>query len=89
MTQITVELPDELAIQIQSQIAQGEFSNLGEYVVYLLQQEQSQLRSTELEKMFLAGLDSGELIEITDQWWEQKRREILSWLTEFSAGATR
>jgi antitoxin ParD1/3/4 len=78
MTQITVELPDELAIQIQSQIAQGEFSNLGEYVVYLLQQEQSQLRSTELEKMFLAGLDSGELIEITDQWWEQKRREILS-----------
>jgi antitoxin ParD1/3/4 len=78
MTQITVELPDELAIQIQSQIAEGEFSNLGEYVVYLLQQEQSQLRSTELEKMFLAGLDSGELIEITDQWWEQKRREILS-----------
>jgi len=78
MTQIIVELPDELAIQIQSQIAQGEFSNLGEYVVYLLQQEQSQLRSTELEKMFLAGLDSGELIEITDQWWEQKRREILS-----------
>jgi len=78
MTQITVELPDELAIQIQSQIAQREFSNLGEYVVYLLQQEQSQLRSTELEKMFLAGLDSGELIEITDQWWEQKRRETLS-----------
>jgi antitoxin ParD1/3/4 len=78
MTQITVELPDELAIQIQSQIAQGEFSNLGEYVVYLLQQEQSQLRSTELEKMFLAGLDSGEVIEITDQWWEQKRRETLS-----------
>ena len=78
MTQITVELPDELAIQIQSQIAQGEFSNLGEYVVYLLQQEQSQLRSTELEQMFLAGLDSGELIEITDQWWEQKRQETLS-----------
>ena len=78
MTQITVELPDELAIQIQSQIAQGEFSNLGEYVVYLLQQEQSQLRSTQLEKMFLAGLDSGELIEITDQWWEQKRQETLS-----------
>ena len=78
MTQITVELPDELAIQIQSQIAHGEFSNLGEYVVYLLQQEQSQLRSTELEKMFLAGLDSGELIEITDQWWEQKRQETLS-----------
>jgi antitoxin ParD1/3/4 len=78
MTQITVELPDELAIQIQSQIAQREFHNLGEYVVYLFQQEQSQLRSTELEKMFLAGLDSGELIEITDQWWEQKRRKILS-----------
>ena len=67
-----------MAIQIQSQIAQREFSNLGEYVVYLLQQEQSQLRSTELEKMFLAGLDSGELIEITDQWWEQKRRKTLS-----------
>jgi antitoxin ParD1/3/4 len=78
MTQITVELPDELAIQIQSQLAQGEFSNLGEYVVYLLQQEQLQLRSTQLEKMFLEGLDSGELIEITDQWWEQKRRETLS-----------
>ncbi|MGL5035392.1 MAG: ribbon-helix-helix domain-containing protein [Microcystaceae cyanobacterium] len=78
MTQITVELPDELAIQIQSQIAQGEFGNLGEYVVYLLQQEQSQLRSTQLEKTFLEGLDSGELIEVTDQWWEQKRQEILS-----------
>jgi Arc/MetJ-type ribon-helix-helix transcriptional regulator len=42
MTQITVEIPDELAIQIQSQIVQGDFSNVGEYVVYLLQQEQSQ-----------------------------------------------
>ncbi|MFM7572466.1 MAG: type II toxin-antitoxin system ParD family antitoxin [Snowella sp.] len=78
MTQITVEIPDELAIQIQSQIVQGDFSNVGEYVVYLLQQEQSQLRSTQLEKMFLEGLDSGELIEITDQWWEQKHQEILS-----------
>ena len=77
MTQITVEIPDELAIQIQSQIVQGDFSNVGEYVVYLLQQEQSQLRSTQLEKMFLEGLYSGELIEITDQWWEQKRRETL------------
>lgn len=34
MTQITVDLPDELANQVQSQITQGEFNNLGEYIVH-------------------------------------------------------
>jgi antitoxin ParD1/3/4 len=27
--------------------------------------------------MLLEGLDSGESIEVTDQWWEQKRAQIM------------
>lgn len=32
----------------------------------------------DLEKMLLEGLNSDYFIEITDQWWENKRKNLLN-----------
>ncbi|GAP94080.1 hypothetical protein [Leptolyngbya sp. NIES-2104] len=32
----------------------------------------------QLDRLLQAGLDSGEPIEVTDDWWEQKRDRLLN-----------
>ncbi|WP_256421504.1 hypothetical protein [Tolypothrix sp. PCC 7910] len=35
-----------------------------------------------IEEDLIAGLESGELIEVNDQWWEQKRTHLINQLHE-------
>ena len=50
---------------------------LCEYIHHLIQQDQKQAAQMNLEAMLLEGLDSGEPIEITNEWWENKRTELV------------
>ncbi|MEG4817749.1 hypothetical protein [Microcoleus sp. K5-D4] len=52
-------------------MASGGYSNAAEYILHLIRQEQP--RTARVESLLLAGLDSGNSLEITDDWWEQKR----------------
>jgi antitoxin ParD1/3/4 len=64
-------LPDSIQKFINEQAASGGYSNAAEYILHLIRQEQA--RALRVESLLLAGLDSGNSIEITDNWWEQKR----------------
>lgn len=37
---------------------------------------QENIESKRLETFFLEGLDSGDKIEISEEWWENKRQEL-------------
>jgi antitoxin ParD1/3/4 len=76
MQQITLELSDDLFLHIQQQIDQGVFNDINEYLLYLLNQDKTQRQSLQLEKMLIEGLDSGETIELTEDWWEAKRQQL-------------
>jgi antitoxin ParD1/3/4 len=76
MQQITLNLSDDLLLHIQQQIEQGIFNDINEYLLYLLNQDKTQHQSLELEKMLIEGLDSGEMIEVTEHWWEAKRQQL-------------
>ncbi len=76
MQQITLDLSDDLLLYIQQQIEQGVFNDINEYLLYLLNQDKAQRQSLELEKMLIEGLDSGEMIEVTEDWWETKRQKF-------------
>ena len=76
MQQVTLELSDDLFLHIQQQIEQGVFNNINEYLLYLLNQDKAQHQSLQLEKMLIEGLDSGETIEVTEDWWEAKRQQL-------------
>lgn len=62
---------------IEEQIAKGGYSTASEYIRHLIWQDQKQAAQMKLEAMLLEGLDSGEPIEVIDEWWENKRTEVV------------
>lgn len=77
MTTLNISLPESMRDFISEQVAKGGYSTASEYIRHLLRQELERVAKTQLETLLLEGLDSGESIEITDEWWEQKRNELV------------
>lgn len=73
---LNLPLPDSLQNFINEQVAIGGYSNAAEYILHLIRQ-QEQARAARVESLLLAGLESGNYIEITDDWWEQKRAQFV------------
>jgi len=76
MTTLNISLPEAMRVFIEEQIAKGGYSTASEYIRDLIRQAQKQSQQEKLEAMILEGVDSGEPIEITDEWWEQKRAHL-------------
>jgi len=56
--------------------------NLSEYVRELIRSDQAKAAERRLEKLLLEGLGSGEPIEVTPEFWEQKRRDLVARVEE-------
>lgn len=72
---------------IDEQVAKGGYSNVSEYIRHLIRQDQKQAAQMKLEAMLLEGLDSGEPIEVTDEWWENKRSELVERFRKKNGGS--
>ena len=77
MTTLNISLPESMRTFIEEQIAKGSYSTASEYIHHLIQQDQRQAAHMKLEAMLLEGLGSGEPIEITNEWWGNKRTELV------------
>ena len=86
MTTFTISLPDPLGDFVNEQVAQGGYPTASEYfsnVVRLaaIEAERAQLKAwldgldlaqrQRLDEMLLAGLNSGDPIEVDDAFWEK------------------
>ncbi|MBD2139281.1 type II toxin-antitoxin system ParD family antitoxin [Anabaena sp. FACHB-1237] len=77
MTTVNISLPDSMGDFINEQVEKGGYSTTSEYIRHLIRQDLEKVQQSRIEKLFLEGLDSGEGIEITDEWWEQKRSQLI------------
>ncbi|MCW6050984.1 type II toxin-antitoxin system ParD family antitoxin [Lyngbya sp. CCAP 1446/10] len=77
MKTLNISLPESMRDFISEQVAKGGYSTTSEYIRHLIRQELERVAKIQLETLLLEGLDSGESIEITDEWWEQKRTELV------------
>ncbi|GAB1540694.1 type II toxin-antitoxin system ParD family antitoxin [Scytonema sp. NUACC21] len=77
MTTLNISLPEAMRAFIDEEVAKGGYSTASEYIRDLIRQAQKKAEEKKLEVMLLEGLDSGEPIEVTDEWWEQKRAQIM------------
>ncbi|HEY9603483.1 MAG TPA: type II toxin-antitoxin system ParD family antitoxin [Allocoleopsis sp.] len=78
MTTLNISLPEAIQSFVEQQVAQGGYSNVSEYILHLILQEQA--KAARVEALLLEGLDSGEPIAVTDEWWEQKRTQLIQGL---------
>jgi antitoxin ParD1/3/4 len=78
MTNINISLPESMKAFVEEQVAKGNYDSASEYLQELISQEQKRQTQVQLEELLIAGLDSGEVIEVTDEWWEQKRTQLIN-----------
>jgi antitoxin ParD1/3/4 len=77
MTTINISVPDSIQDFIDEQVARGGYGSTDEYIHQLINKEVERINQERVEALLLEGLDSGEPIEITDDWWEQKQIQLI------------
>jgi antitoxin ParD1/3/4 len=77
MTSLNISLPEALREFVDDQVKNGGYGTASEYIRELIRQDQKRAAEEKLEALLLEGLDSGEPIEVTPEYWERKRRELI------------
>ena len=77
MASLNISLPESLKEYVESQVSSQGYSTPSEYVRELLRQDQKRRAEEKLESLLLEGLSSGGSIQITPEFWEQKRQQLI------------
>jgi len=77
MASLNISLPKSLKDFVEGQVDASGFSTPSEYVRSLIRDDQKRRAEEKLEALLLEGLNSGEPIEITPEYWERKRTQLI------------
>jgi antitoxin ParD1/3/4 len=77
LSSLNISLPQSLKDYVESQVSTGGYSTPSEYLRELVRRDQRQRAEEKLEALLLEGLQSGEPIEITAEYWETKRLQLI------------
>lgn len=75
MTELNIQLPDEVDSFVREQVASGKSASASEYIVLLVERERQQAAHERAEQLLLHGLDSGPAVDVPREWWQQKADE--------------
>ena len=77
MTSLNISLPSSLKEFVETQVQESGFSTPSEYIRNLVRDDQKRRAEEKLETLLLEGLNSGEPIEITPEYWEKQRIQLI------------
>ncbi len=72
---MNVSLPESLRAFAEER-ARRDYSSTSEYIRELIRRDQKDAAKEKLEGLLLEGLESGEPIVVTEEYWESKREEL-------------
>jgi len=75
MATLNISIPDNMREWINSQIENGKYSSASDYMRDLVRADQ---RIRYLDKVLLEGLNSGEPIVPTNEYWADKKQQLKS-----------
>jgi antitoxin ParD1/3/4 len=78
MTTINISLPEQMRLFVEEQVTAGGYSTTSEYIRSLIRQDNERKNKEQLDAVLLQGLASGESIEVTEQWWDEKRSALMA-----------
>jgi len=85
MTTVTISMPESLRSFVDEQVQTKGYGNVSEYFRELLRSAQSREADRRLESLLLEGLDSGEDIPATREFWQDLKAEAARILKERAA----
>jgi antitoxin ParD1/3/4 len=74
---LDISLPQSLKDYVEHQVRDSGYRTPSEYVGELVRQDQKRRAGQTLEALILEGLNSGDAIEITPEYQEQKRKQLI------------
>ena len=80
MITVTISMPEALRKFVDSQMKRRGFGNVSEYFRALVREQQAKEADTQLEELLLEGLESGEDIKVTPEFWKDLKVEAASLL---------
>jgi toxin ParE1/3/4 len=76
MTTLNVSLPGDFKPFLDAEAAARGFDSVDDYVCFLVTDAMLRKHRDRVEKLILEGLNSGEPIEVTPEFWEKFSREV-------------
>lgn len=76
METMNIALPESMKAFVQERVSEGGYSSASEYVRELIRADQKRRAEERIDALLLEGLDSGETIAVTPDYWEEKKRKL-------------
>lgn len=73
---MTISLPDPLREFVEAEVSSGNYGSASELFREMVRERQKQKTQERLETLLLEGLESGQSIEVTEHYLEQRRRAL-------------
>ena len=77
METVNIALPESLTSYVQERVSEGGYSSVSEYVSDLIQADRRRKAGERVDALLLEGLDSGEPIPVTPEYWEERKRRLI------------
>lgn len=78
MATMTISLPDQLREFIESEVSTGNYGSASEFFREMVRERQKQKAHERLEILLLEGIESGQPIEVTEQYLKLRQRSLLN-----------
>ena len=82
MATMTISLPDTMREFVESEVSSGEYGSASELFRELVRERQKRKKQEHLETLLLEGLESGQAIEVTEDYLKQRRQALRQKLEE-------
>jgi antitoxin ParD1/3/4 len=76
MDTMNIALPETMKHFVQERVTEGGYSSVSEYVRDLIRADQKRRAEERIDALLLDGLDSGQPIPVTPEYWEEKKRKL-------------
>ena len=73
---LNISLPKDMKEWVDGQVARGGYGTTSEYFRQLVREDQRRQFRDEIDNKLLAALQSGEPVEMTAEWREERRSEL-------------
>lgn len=82
MDTMNVALPESMKSYVRERVAEGGYGSVSEYVRDLIRADQRRRAEERVDALLLQGLDSGEPIGATPEYWEKKKQRLAARLSK-------
>jgi antitoxin ParD1/3/4 len=88
MATMNISLPDPMREFIEERVTEKGYTTTSEYFRNLVCEDQKRKAQEKLEALLLEGLESGTPIEVTEEYVQRKRAELLARMQKSVKGAS-